>query len=161
MCVKQIILILNLIVLITCWDLELNDNCTIADTGEEGICLLDHDCLFVFKSYRYNLGPKPQICGFEGLSSIVCCPTPTRASKLMEGRETPDKPECIVQTTGENGVFKMLEHCNTLTRQERSAKTRNKVCEDPICSDLICCPVRSLHKKKKSYIQIKTIKLFL
>lgn len=159
MCVKQIILTLNILVLITCSELELNDQCIIEETGQEGICLLDHDCLFIFKSYRYNIGPKPQICGFEGLSSIVCCPTSERTSKLVE--PPVEKSECVVQTTGEKGVFKMLEHCNTLTRQERSAKSRNKICEDPICSDLICCPVRDLHKKKQSYTKILTIKLFL
>lgn len=157
MFVKIIILILN-IVFIKSLELELNDKCTITESGESGICLLDRDCEFLFKAYRMNNGPKPQICGFDGLSSIVCCPTSfPRTSRIIE---TPiDKhefPECIVQNTGENGVFKMLEHCNTLSRQERSAKTRNKVCEDPICSDLICCPIRNLHKKKQSYNQINS-----
>lgn len=156
MFVKIIFLIINLLPFLTCLEMELNDRCTIKESGDSGICLLDKDCIFIFKAYRANTGPKPQICGFEGLSSIVCCPSDyPRSSRVIE--PPVGEPECIVQNTGENGVFKMLEHCNTLTLQERSAKTRSKVCEDPICSDLICCPIRNLHKKKQSYNQINSI----
>lgn len=147
------IIILNLIVLTTCLELEINDLCVIQETGQNGICLLDINCEIIFKSYRAKTGPKPEICGFQGLSSIVCCPeehfTNQRSSKMMT-LPLIEKRECTVQTTGENGVYKILEHCNTLTQQERSAKSRTKICEDPICSDLICCPIRNLHKKKRS-----------
>lgn len=54
------------------FDGVLNSQCISMFTGTNGICMRANDCA-EFKNYRNQL----QICAFDGLSPIVCCPKNT------------------------------------------------------------------------------------
>lgn len=144
---RRIFIILSLLSFIN--SRELNDTCFIKESEETGICLLDIDCEFYFHEFKYLNGPRPQICGYRGLSSIVCCPI-SLSLKSNAFSEIKNRTECVFEDTGENGVYKVVEHCKTLTQYERRKKSLRNICDDHICSDLICCPIRTTHRWKNS-----------
>lgn len=143
----RILVSLSVLPLISC--LDINDTCTIKESEIAGVCLLDTDCEFYFHEYKYLNGPKPQICGYRGLSSVVCCPE-NLTIKSSKFTETKNRTECLVEETGENGVYKILEHCKTLSQFEKRRKSVTNVCDDQICRDLVCCPIRATHRWKNS-----------
>lgn len=145
----RVLVVLCLLPLISC--LDINDTCFIKKTEVTGICLMDTDCEFYFHEFKYLNGPKPQICGYKGLSSIVCWPISLsfKSNKFSEVRK---RTECVFDYTGENGVYKILEHCKTLTPYERSKKSITNTCDDQICRDLVCCPIRTTHRWKNSSV---------
>lgn len=64
-------------ILCTAW-LQINDECIVSRTQENGTCKLANDCpRVVIETLEQSLFPT--LCGFENGKEIICCPHQNRA----------------------------------------------------------------------------------
>lgn len=113
--------------------LELGDSCKIAETSTNGTCKLDTEC-----SDYLNSNQTIEICGFQGLRSIICCP---KIQEKIEFEYKEFNPECFLPKTNEKGFLKLIEFCPRIAEEVRNGALFPKVCDYEICRDLVCCPV--------------------
>lgn len=121
--------------------LALGDSCIIKDTSQEGICKLDTDC-----SDYFNLNQTIQICGFQGMRSIICCP---KIQKKINFEYKEFNPECFLPETNEKGFYKLIKFCPRIAEEVRNGAPFPKVCDHEICRDLVCCPVGGSKRKNE------------
>lgn len=106
---------------------RIGDSCSLDSSNENGTG--KYTCTSAYDN------DKPTFCNPDGLDEIICCKT---------GFETL-KSECVVQTTGELGVYKLLEHCPEIQKEGNKAPV---ICDHKFCEDLVCCPVKKTNRMK-------------
>lgn len=57
--------------------------------------------------------------------------------------------ECIVRSTGQQGVHKLVEHCPAIQKEISNGITQPIICEEHFCRDLVCCPTNKDSTKKR------------
>lgn len=105
---------------------EIGDACITATTNESGICKLPNECQSVFR----NKNQKPSICGFAGITPIVCCPDEAEMNILKDG------DSCSIK--GIDGICKPADSCNPMTG---ISSQQFYVCSNVKNMLLVCCPI--------------------
>lgn len=108
---------------------EIGDACITATTNESGICKLPNECRSVFR----NPNQKPSVCGFSGITPIVCCPDEPEMNILKEG------DSCSIKRI--EGICKPADSCYPMTG---ISSQQFYVCSNVNQMLLVCCP----HKKQ-------------
>lgn len=126
---------------------EIGDSCSLKpNSNSTGICQLASNCK---KGYR---NVKPILCGFKGLSAVVCCPqiSSSPSKNYTENGYEKLSVNCVVRRTGEMGVHKLLEHCPIIQQEIRYGIIPPVLCDPEFCKDLVCCPIDKLTTRKRN-----------
>lgn len=109
---------------------QIGDSCFLDNSNENGTCKNTYKCTSAYDN------AEPIFCNPDGFDWIICCKTVFKTLKS----------ECVVEKTGELGVYKLLEHCPEITKEDKAPV----ICEHKFCEDLVCCPIKKKTKRMKN-----------
>lgn len=137
-----IILKINFVFLLllkfTLCDKKIGDSCSLKNSKEnKGICKYINNCTSALDN------EKPISCNPDILDQIICCQSTESGFEII-------KSECIVETTGEIGAHKLLEHCPTIQRDIKKGYKAPVICDEKFCEDLVCCPINNNTNRLKN-----------
>lgn len=140
-------------------------SCVVNTTSEKGMCKFVIDCDLL-------LDAKSNFCESSVSKSIVCCPLKKEVFvKPAEEVVSPEKYEeylsrltilpnsdyirltidCIVNKTGEPGLYRILEQCPELQKDIVNGIEVPIICEEDFCRDLVCCPItKDINRRRQS-----------
>lgn len=114
---------------------KIGDSCFVEKSNENGICEFAEKCMSAFD----KPDQQPSYCGFVDFIPVVCCPVEEQNVEVtMEPEIIGDS--CIVNTTSEDGIFKLNNECETLLNAVYT------FCGNMHFSSIVCCPLKKEHK---------------
>lgn len=124
---------------------DIGDSCITAVTKEKGVCTLSDNCSSDDQETYHN----HNLCRFSNITEVVCCPS---EKKKVELHNKIIGTPCMVNTTSEKGLCKLVDDCELLL------DAKSNLCE----SGIICCPLhKELLVEKKEVVSAEAQQAYL
>lgn len=143
---------------VCCPTRQIGDPCLNQIKNLHGICKLEDDCKQV-QGYKEQF----ELCGYLKNMPVVCCSEPTQpvlvSDEIVDKQQQEETQQeekkiigetCIVNTTSENGLCKLVEDC------EQLLNAKSNLCGTSNLKSVVCCP----NKKEIVQKKVKPLPVF-
>lgn len=114
--------------------------------GKDGIVTYTSDCDSALENIK-NGKTNPRICDYKVCEDFVCCPIENQSIRIKAVEHSEffytkfEAGSCIDKVTGEDGICKTRNQCETSTSKNYTT------CGYDSCNEFICCPIKRFTSK--------------